>query len=186
MSENKRAGRLEIGQNIQPFELSSLSHGGITVPAEKGWTHLQFRRFAGCPVCNLHLKSFARGQERLEAAQIRTVAFFHSSESLMRPYQGDLPFAAVADPKRKWYKRFAVERSMTSTLHPKVMLAAVCGLFTAPSNPFAGGLDQSGLPADFLIDPNGIIKAVHYGSHANDQWSVDEVLSLVDRARQAK
>ncbi|WP_259464520.1 hypothetical protein [Streptomyces sp. TLI_171] len=28
------------------------------VPAG-GLLHLQFRRFAGCPVCNLHLRSFA-------------------------------------------------------------------------------------------------------------------------------
>jgi len=32
------------------------------------------------------------------------------------------------------------------------------------------------LPADFLIDSRGTLVACHYGSHANDQWSVDEVL----------
>jgi len=29
------------------------------IPEPDGLVHLQFRRFAGCPVCNLHLRSFA-------------------------------------------------------------------------------------------------------------------------------
>jgi hypothetical protein len=40
-----------------------------------------------------------------------------------------------------------------------------------------------GLPADFLVGPDGIVRAVKYGVHADDQWSVDEVLALADGAR---
>jgi hypothetical protein len=35
-----------------------------------------------------------------------------------------------------------------------------------------------GLPGDFLIAPSGQIKAVKYGTHAYDQWSVDELIAL--------
>jgi hypothetical protein len=35
--------------------------------------HLQFRRFAGCPVRNLHLRSVVRRHEEVEAAGIREV-----------------------------------------------------------------------------------------------------------------
>jgi hypothetical protein len=35
-----------------------------------------------------------------------------------------------------------------------------------------------GLPADFLIDPDGSVVAVHYGRHADDQWSVDQLLDI--------
>jgi hypothetical protein len=37
------------------------------------------------------------------------------------------------------------------------------------------------LPADFVISAEGRIVACHYGSHASDQWSVDEVLALVGK-----
>lgn len=37
---------------------------------------------------------------------------------------------------------------------------------------------QLGLPADFLIDPDGTVAATHYGHHADDQWSVDELLDI--------
>ena len=36
----------------------------------------------------------------------------------------------------------------------------------------------TGLPAEFLIAADGLIKAVKYGRHAYDQWSVDEMLEL--------
>jgi hypothetical protein len=40
----------------------------------------------------------------------------------------------------------------------------------------AGG--PIGLPGDFLIAPSGQIKAAKYGTHAYDQWSVDELIAL--------
>jgi peroxiredoxin len=140
---------------------------------------LQFRRFAGCPICNLHLRSFAEGQDRLEAAGVRTVAFFHSPAELMQPYQGALPFPTVPDPERSWYRHFGVERSLLAVAHPRAIVSALRGLASAPSNPLAGGIDQTGLPADFLIEQDGTIARVHYGAHADDQWSIDEVLVLV-------
>ena len=39
-----------------------------------------------------------------------------------------------------------------------------------------------GLPGDFLIAPSGRIKAVKYGTHAYDQWSVDELIRLANGA----
>ncbi|MFG2769343.1 hypothetical protein [Streptomyces sp. NPDC048350] len=41
-------------------------------------------------------------------------------------------------------------------------------------NPRGGRL---GLPADFLITPDGRIAAAKYGEHADDQWPVDELLA---------
>ena len=40
------------------------------------------------------------------------------------------------------------------------------------------GESMLGLPADFLIAPDGRVLAAHYGSHADDQWSLDELLAL--------
>ena len=35
-----------------------------------------------------------------------------------------------------------------------------------------------GLPAEFLVGPDGRIKAAHYGKHAYDQWPVETLLDL--------
>jgi len=37
-----------------------------------------------------------------------------------------------------------------------------------------------GLPADFLVDRDGRVLAVRYGEHADDQWSVDDLLALAE------
>ena len=52
--------------------------GRIRVPDANRLVHLQFRRFAGCPICNLHLRSGARRHDEIAAAGIREVVVFHS------------------------------------------------------------------------------------------------------------
>lgn len=180
-----------LDEALGPLRFDTLTHGSFVWPPTEAdvdtsadspripHVHLQFRRFAGCPVCNLHLRSFAKAHERLRDAGVTTVAFFHSSAEQMRPYQGDLPFPTVPDPTRRWYRHFGVERSALAVLHPKVVWSATKGLFAAPSNPFVGGSEQGGLPADFVLRPDGTIAALRYGRHADDQWSVDEVLAHV-------
>ena len=44
-----------------------------------------------------------------------------------------------------------------------------------PMWPTGGSL---GLPADLLIGSDGRVVATKYGVHADDQWSVDELLQL--------
>ncbi len=170
-----------VGDVVAPFTLETLSHGTKDVPAG-ALTHLQFRRFAGCPVCNLHLRSFARRVNELKAAQVETIAFFSSDREAMLPYQGDLPFAVVPDPGRRWYTAFGVENSGLSMAHPSAMWAAFKGMAAVRSNPLQKG-EHDGLPADFLLDERGAIVAVKYGGHANDQWSLDEVVELANAHR---
>jgi hypothetical protein len=49
------------------------------------------------------------------------------------------------------------------------------GRFRAPAARQDGG--HLGLPADFLVDSRGTVIAAKYGAHADDQWSVDELLA---------
>ena len=63
----------------------------ITIPVPEFRTHLQFRRFAGCPGCNLHLQSIAQRHDEILGADLREVVVFYSSAQAMKPHQGDLP-----------------------------------------------------------------------------------------------
>ena len=40
-------------------------------------THLQFRRFAACPICNLHLQSVVARHAEITASSIHEVVVFH-------------------------------------------------------------------------------------------------------------
>jgi peroxiredoxin len=179
--------RLAAGDTITPRELTTIHSEPILVPTPGVLTHLQFRRYAGCPICNLHLRSVARRHHEILAAGVHEIVVFHSAAGDMLPYQGELPFAAVADPDRDLYTEFGVESSTRSVLHPKAWTAplhpqtwsVVVGAIRAGAPLFStGGQSILGLPADFLIGPDGQVLAAKYGRHANDQWSVDELLQL--------
>jgi len=176
-------------------ELTSVSGDPIAVPDATRLVHLQFRRFAGCPVCNLHLQSLVRRHDEILAAGIREVAVFHSSAQELLVYEGDLPFAVVADPERKLYAEFGVESSPRALLDPRAWLPilravvhSVAAVATGsghvpPASPSGGRL---GLPADFLIASDGRVRACKYGVHADDQWSVDELLGHARSAEDHK
>ncbi|ARG76016.1 hypothetical protein B1T51_17835 [Mycobacterium kansasii] len=183
----RNAGRLSTGARIPAQELVTITGQPVSVPAPRGRTHLQFRRFAGCPICSLHLHGFADRHEQLTDAGITEVVFFHSPSDALRGYQTVLPFAVVAAPDKVHYRRFGVERSWRSLASLRAWSAAVRGYRAAlrhrrdPAYAGVGSTDGTthlGLPADFLIDSDGSLVAVHYGRHADDQWSVDELLSI--------
>jgi hypothetical protein len=149
--------------------------------------HLQFRRFAGCPVCDLHIHSIVNRHRDLVVASICEVVVFHSSGEALLLHAGELPFAVIADPEKRLYSEFGVQAAPRSLLHPRAWLAISHGISRSiwqilqrkqgfPAiNPHGG---RFGLPADFLISSDGRVLACKYGSHVYDQWSVDEILAL--------
>lgn len=169
------------GQKFPSLTVKNIHGAEVSVPVAGKWTHLQFRRFAGCPVCNLHLQSFVARHAQLTERGIREVVVFHSSDTELLPYQGQFPFDVIGDPKKTLYRRFGVETSIWAVLDPRAWGASLRGnlqkekpdLQAMPN----GGI--LGLPADFLITPDGTVNAARYGKHAYDQWSVDDVLAKV-------
>jgi peroxiredoxin len=179
--------RMSIGDTIAPRVLTTIRSEAVPIPDPQRLVHLQFRRYAGCPICNLHLRSIARRHDGIQAAEIHEVAVFHSAAEDMLPHQGDLPFAVVADPDRLLYAEFGVEashralthpRAWTTPLKPSAYPVVLRGLRNGGSPGPRHGETVLGLPADFLIDPTGRVVALRYGQHANDQWSVDELIEL--------
>jgi peroxiredoxin len=186
---------LNVGDTVAPHELQALSGETVPVPDPGQLVHLELRRFAGCPVCNLHLRSVVVRADELRAAGIREVVVFHSSADDLRKYQAELPFDVIPDPDRKLYTEFGVEKTPRAILNPKAWGAIFKGLGRsigatarreehAPPVKPAGG--STGLPGDFLIASDGRVIASKYGEHAYDQWTVDEVLALAKSAPAAE
>lgn len=179
--------QVRSGSTVHDRQLTAVSGDRVAVPDPDRLIHLQFRRFAGCPVCNLHLRSVVRRYGEIEAAGVREVVVFHSPADELLPHTTELPFAVVADPARRLYAEFGVERSPRALLDPRawwpILRAVLSGLREVargrehlPSASPHGG--RTGLPADFLVAPDGRVLAAKYGEHVYDQWSVDELLHL--------
>ena len=187
---SRPADKARVGDAFPTLELTATSGQQVTIPDPAGdYIHLQLRRFAGCPICNLHLRSIVARYDEIRSQGIREVVVFHSTAAELTKHEAELPFPLIADPERALYRRLGVERRLRSLLRPRALRAAMAGQAAAlrhkstmrralgPVTPTGGLL---GLPADFLIAPDGRIAALKYGQHAYDQWTVDE---LLDHAR---
>lgn len=169
---------INVGDKVGERKLATIDGTDVAVPASDATVHLQFRRFAGCPICSLHMRDVARRHREFKDAGVVEVVVFHSAADQLRRYQADLPFAVIADPDRKLYKEFGVEASIRSVLHPRAWLAAARGFrLSKLTGAVAPRENHLGKPADFLINADGTVRARKYGAHADDQWSVDEILA---------
>lgn len=182
---------IHSGDTFPTHEFETMRDETVTVPDGERLTHLQLRRFAGCPVCNLHLHSVIQRKDEIAGAGIHEVIVFHSSKEDLLKHQDELPFDVVPDPDKRIYRELGVESSIRAVLGPRAARAIAAGLARSvaaaargrkpppPLKPEGGSL---GLPADFLIGRDGRVIAAKYGEHAFDQWSVDE---LLEKARSA-
>ena len=173
--------KIQISDVIVKRSLMTATSQTITIPDVKNLIHLQFRRFAGCPFCSVHLRSLARRHDEIVAAGIREVAVFRSTVKALQRHHANVPFAVVADPKDELYAEFGVGSGLSALLNPRILLAAlpnVIRLFPRLPGIPPWGKGALGLPADFLIATDGRVLARKYGTHADDQWSVDELLVL--------
>jgi len=179
---NARAKPMKFkpGDMLPTTVMKAVTGEAINLPDPKRLVHLQFRRFVDCPICNTHIAEFRKRAREIEAAGIKVVIVFHSSPKSIRSYQKDVPFLMVGDPKKVFYKEFGVETSL-GFMSLKALGAGMRGMAHGHFGlRLSGG--PLGLPADFLIAPSGQVKAVKYGTHAYDQWSVNELIALAKGA----
>jgi peroxiredoxin len=186
--------RLEVGSTVTERTLRTISGRSAELPDPDALVHVQFRRFAGCPVCDLHLHDFTRRHAELLNARIRELVVFHSTTQDLLEYESQLPFDVIADPDKRMYREFGVESSFWALFDPRVWLTILWAVLRSlvrivrrgsPVPPLWPRGGRFGLCADFMINCDGRVVAAKYGAHAGDHWSVDEVLSLAGRARGA-
>jgi hypothetical protein len=125
--------RWTTASSVSPRTWLSIRAERVAIPDPQRLVHLQFRRFAGCPICDLGVEAAPR--------------------ALLHP--------------RAW---LSIIRAIAVSVW-----SIVRGKAKPPALHQAAG--RFGLPADFLIASDGRVLACHYGEHAYDQWSVDELLA---------
>ncbi|OWY60230.1 alkyl hydroperoxide reductase, partial [cyanobacterium TDX16] len=158
------AQRIDVGAVVPPRTLTAVDGTEVRLPAADGLTHLQLRRFAGCPVCNLHLQSVAARHGEIEAAGVTELVVFHSRDEELEPQVRGLPFAVVGDPHKHLYVELGAESSVRAMADPRAWPAIARGLVRslglivrgrgkAPAL-FPEGR-RWGLPVDLLLTPSG-------------------------------
>jgi predicted RNA-binding Zn ribbon-like protein len=119
---------VEAGLGFVPRRLVTVSGDPVDIPDAQHLVHLQLRRFAGCPVCNLHLRSIVRRHREIADVGIREVVVFHSPADELRVHTADLPFAVIADPSKALYAELGAESSPKAMLDPRSWRPILRGL----------------------------------------------------------
>src|SRR5437588_13102442 len=130
-----RNDRVRVGGVFPTLELAATSGQQVTVPDPAGgYVHLQLRRFAGCPICNRHLRSIVTRHDEIRPHGNREVVVFHSTAAELTKFEAELPFPLIADPERELYRRLGVERGLSSLLSTRALRAAIAGPTAAPGD----------------------------------------------------
>lgn len=150
------------------------SFDSATLRGVKIW--LAFFRYASCPLCNLRVHEMIKNYDNFQKLGISIVAVFQSSPESIADSVGKQkpPFPLIADPHESLYNLYGVGASHSGFAHPgnlpKFAKAMKAGFMPGRVE---GTLTR--MPADFLIDRNGMIALAYSGGKIADHIPFDEV-----------
>jgi peroxiredoxin len=163
------ATRLSVGLAAPIFQAEDIFGNPIDLQAYHGQpVLLSFFRNAACAICNLQVHKLIQYYPAWQAAGLEIIAVFESPRENMLQYVGkqDAPFPIIGDPQARLYDLYAVEVSeekvkatmAAPNIQAVVQEAAAAGYTLTHEE----GSNFHRIPADFLIDTNGMLQQVFY------------------------
>ncbi|MBA3870792.1 MAG: redoxin domain-containing protein [Anaerolineae bacterium] len=170
--------KLMVGMTAPIFQSVDLFDQPINLENYRGrWLLLSFYRNAACAICNLQVHKLISKYDEYQQKGMEMLAIFESPKANLLQYVGkqDAPFPIIGDPEAHLYDLYGIE---TSEEKVKVTMAASSTQQVVKEAAEAGfnlteehGSNFYRIPADFLIDPDGIIREAFYselvGEHIN-------------------
>ena len=181
--------KIDLNVKAPLFKLDDVYGRNIDLAAYRGRkVFLGFFRHAGCPFCNLRVHALSQLHTQMGTQGLDMIFFFESPARLILMstfHQGVSPVPIISDPEKRWYDAYGLEESngkataghLTSFVTTLVR-AKLKGL---PVHLMAGGEAYGTMPADFLLDEEGIIRQVHYSERLNDRLPLDAVAAFAAR-----
>lgn len=171
--------RLEVGQLAPDFTATQLDGSPVRLEDFRGkhvW--LAFFRWAQCPLCNFRIHELLSiWAPRFGDREFVMIGVFQSPASKLEGLvaRHKPPFIPVPDPEMKLYEQYFLGTSMKG-LFGKEVRRAISGA-RKEGIPIVTPWDGPALrtPADFLIDPAGVIRVAYYGENIADHIPFDDV-----------
>ena len=188
MAEEKKSIALELNVTAPPFNLKDIFGRAIKLEEYKGKkVFIGFFRHAGCPFCNIRVHTLLKIHQEMKDKDLEMIFFFESSEKLMMQsvfHKEVSPIPIISDPQKTWYSAYGLEESTfkvgISHVTSFVQTAIKAKLKGVPMHLMASGESFSTLPAEFLLDKNGIIRQLHYYQNLTDRMSVKQVRAFAE------
>jgi len=168
--------RLKAGDKLTNINLPAIDGTIFDSDSIKGKPiMLSFFRFASCPFCNLRVNELVHRFEEF-GDDFTIIAIFDSPlDNLTRHTEGHkAPFPILADESNKYYKEYSIEHSFIGMLKGMFfrMPTMIKGMFKGYIPLIIKG-SLTTMPADFLIDRDGVIQTAYYGKDEGDHLPLD-------------
>ena len=161
--------KLMVGMIATTFQSIDLFDQPINLQDYRGrWLLLSFYRNAACAICNLQVHKLIGKYEAYHQQGLDMLAIFESPRANLLQYVGkqDAPFPIIGDPEAHLYNLYGIETSedkVKATMadpntQQRVQEAKTAGFELTEE----AGSNFYRMPADFLIDPDGIIREAFY------------------------
>ena len=176
--------RLKPGSKYIDIQLPAIDGTAFNSESIEGKSVMvSFFRFASCPFCNLRVNELVRRFDEF-GDDFTIIAIFDSPlDNLTRHTEGHkAPFPILADEQNIYYKKYSIERSFLGMLKGMFlrMPTMLKGMFKGYIPMVIKG-SLTTMPADFLIDREGVIQLAYYGKDEGDHLAFDSVKEFSNR-----
>lgn len=177
--------RLKPGDKAPSIRSVDLADNPFDLNMRKRPLMIQFHRYVGCPVCHLHIHNYLERRREWQARGIDIVVVYYSTpddiQDIGRFPKDSFPITFLSDVERKIYRSYGVGESLWGALSLSAWREGAIALLKGHSFRHAfQTYGLGGLPADFLIDENGVVRRVRYGRTIDDSLTVDGLLAWTD------
>lgn len=178
---------IDINLPAPQFSLIDIFDRQIDLSEYRGKSILiAFFRHAGCPFCNTRVHALMGKYEELKQKGLEMIFFFESEKALLLKshfHKTISPIPLISDPEKIWYDSYGVESSAA-----KSAKGHITGFFQSviaakkrnlPVHWMAGNESIKTIPAEFLIDRNGIVRKMYYSKGLRDRMPMETILEFV-------
>lgn len=175
-------GKLQQHQVAPDFQATTTTGDRFTLRGLRGRKIvLSFMRHAKCAFCNYRLHELSMRRGLFESAGVEVYGVLNSTPDETRAHtKGNLDQAIklIANPSRSFYRNYGVVENVGGAASINVFITDVKALLAGYPPTLRSFLDTT-IPADFLIDPEGVLWLAHYGNDFTDHVSFDVLEEFV-------
>ncbi len=177
--------KLKTGNVAPLFNMPDMNGNDVSLETWRGQpVFLSFFKWATCPLCNLRIREIMHHFVEFEARNMQIIGVFHSPAAKLREHMTEqsLPFPLIADPEMQLYKQYGVTQSLWGVMRGSLRVNDFAkiishGLLEAKMP----DVSMNVIPANFLIDGQGIIQTAYYGRDIGDHLALEEILDFAEQ-----
>jgi thioredoxin-dependent peroxiredoxin len=181
--------KLKVGQTAPNFTAKNYSGSQVNLKDYRGKkVLLSFHAFASCPFCNLRINELKNEYPRLNSRGLEMIHVFPSPGEAVGRFAGkdNPPFPIIGDPEKKLFTKYGLQKSLAGMFGGFLKVKRLIRAFKVVSfvdSMWNNDSDMRQLPADFLIDENGIIQEVYYAKTTSDNMPMEQIESFLGLLR---